>query len=106
MMERYEKLVESQRKHCNSEPNEAHRAHLMSDSFKFESKATGSFWALGKLSKVWHMSCLVPHDVDFTEMGFTLMLAAPGKLRFSHPQKMMMIKQQSRVYQKLDSNLY
>ena len=28
MMERYEKLVESQRKHCNSEPNEAHRAHL------------------------------------------------------------------------------
>ena len=76
-----------------------------SDSFKFESKATGSFWALGKLSKVWHMSCLVPHDVDFTEMGFTPMLAAPGKLRFSHPKKMMMSTQQSRVHQKLDSNL-
>ena len=75
-----------------------------SDSFKFESKATGSFWALGKLSKVWHMSCLVPHDVDFTEMGFTPMLAAPGKLRFSHPKKMMMSTQQSRVHQKLDSN--
>ena len=88
MMERYEKLVESQRKHCNSEPNEAHRAHLMSDSFKFESKATGSSWALGKLSKVWHMSCLVPHDVDFTEMGFTLILVgSPWKIAVLAPSK-------------------
>ena len=51
MMERYEKLVESQRKHCNSEPNEAHRAHLNSDSFKFESKAAEALGLLGNYPK-------------------------------------------------------